>query len=237
MRGSPPTPAAGDGRAGAQRGGEVLRDAGIKGGMRDAYAVFDDSGHRRWRQRLACAARLAAKGRKVTLLEAAETVRGRGGEREFAPGSAPALAHLTQGWTRMARRPCLPPGAGDHRPPVGPIRLVVRGGRPPAPMRLWRRCTASFRISPGAAPFRQMRPIRLAGENRFLGWRGMGWASAHWAGRLRNCRGWRQINVHDAAEDELTDDGQRFWPSRHAGAWLGALAELDPLPFDRPARG
>ncbi|MGB4828695.1 MAG: FAD-dependent oxidoreductase, partial [Paracoccaceae bacterium] len=47
---------------------------------------------------LACAARLASKGRKVVVLEASGAVGGGAGEREFAPGfRAPGLAHLTQG--------------------------------------------------------------------------------------------------------------------------------------------
>ena len=47
---------------------------------------------------LAAAARLAAKGRRNVLLEAAETPGGGAGTREFAPGyNAPALAHTTRG--------------------------------------------------------------------------------------------------------------------------------------------
>ena len=47
---------------------------------------------------LACAARLAAKGRKVVLLEAGSAAGGGAGLVEFTPGyHAPALAHTTQG--------------------------------------------------------------------------------------------------------------------------------------------
>ena len=47
---------------------------------------------------LACAARLPQKGRRVLLLEAAQTPGGGAGTREFAPGyHAPALAHTTRG--------------------------------------------------------------------------------------------------------------------------------------------
>ena len=47
---------------------------------------------------LACAARLAAKGRHALLLESTNTPGGGAGTCEFAPGyHAPTLAHTTRG--------------------------------------------------------------------------------------------------------------------------------------------
>ncbi len=200
---------------------------------------------------LACAARLAAKGRKVTLLEAADTVGGGAGAREFAPGyRAPALAHLTQGLDpRMAAGMDLVRHGLEFHPGLattvlsGGDPLVVRGGTAEGPdasafAALHAKLSAFARV---LAPFRQLTAPRLGAGNR-------------WGGFLRHGLGVRAlgrddfrellrmilINVHDVAEDELTDDRLKGLLAFDAtlGAWLGPRSPNSLILYlDRLARG
>ena len=201
---------------------------------------------------LACAARLAAKGRKVTLLEAGATVGGGAGEREFAPGyRAPALAHLTQGLdARVAEGMALERHGLAFHPALattvlsgGADPLVVRGGKTSGPdaaawEALHRKLSGFARV---LAPFRQMRPVRLAGENRLLGLARQG-LGIRALGRddFRELLRMVLINVHDVAEDELTDDRLKGLLAFDAtlGAWLGPRSPNSLILYlDRLARG
>ena len=200
---------------------------------------------------LACAARLAAKGRKVVLLEAAATVGGGAGEREFAPGfRAPGLAHLTQGLdTRLVAGMDLQRHGLAFHPGLattvlsGGEPLVVQGGRTDGPdaaafAALHAKLASFARV---LAPFRQMTAPHLGGGNR-------------WGGFLRHGLGVRAlgrddfrellrmilINVHDVAEDELTDDRLKGLLAFDAtlGAWLGPRSPNSLILYlDRLARG
>jgi phytoene dehydrogenase-like protein len=201
---------------------------------------------------LACAARLAAKGRKVTLLEAAATVGGGAGEREFAPGyRAPALAHLTQGLDSrlvegmglerlgLAFHPALSTTvlSGELAP------LVVKGAKTAGPdaaawQELHRKLSDFARV---LAPFRQMRPVKLAGETRLmalakhgLGLRRLGKAD------FRELLRMVLINVYDVAEDELTDNRLKavLCFDSTLGAWLGPRSPNSLILYlDRLSRG
>ncbi len=186
---------------------------------------------------LACAARLAQKGRRVTLLEA-EPEPG-GGARalaDIAPGwPAPALAHLVRHIDPRVEaamdlsRHGLDWVAADLPTtilsPEGP--LTLRGdqaeGADAAAWKALHRRLMSFAAA--LEPFRQMTPPRLAGS-------GNAW------GRLgRNALGLRRlgtaefreflrmilINAHDVAQDELTDPRLRAALCFDAtlGAWAG----------------
>lgn len=200
---------------------------------------------------LACAARLAAKGRKVALLEAADAVGGGAGEREFAPGfRAPALAHLTQGLdprlvagTDLARHGLAFHPALATTVLSGGDPLVVRAGRTEGPdavefAALHAKLSSFARV---LGPFRQMTAPRLGGGNR-------------WGGLLRHGFGVRAlgkadfrellrmvlINVHDAGADELTDDRLKGLLAFDAtlGAWLGPRSPNSLILYlDRLARG
>ena len=77
---------------------------------------------------LACAARLAANGCRVTLLEAGEVAGGGAGVRAFAPGYlAPALAHVTRGMDArvMAGMSLERHGLGFH--PALPTTILAAG--------------------------------------------------------------------------------------------------------------
>ena len=201
---------------------------------------------------LACAARLAAKGRKVTLLEAAPTVGGGAGEREFAPGyRAPALAHLTQGLdARMVEGMGLERhGLGFHPALATTVLsgkadpLVVKGGRTTGPDAVaWEALSAKLSgFARVLSPFRQMRPVRLAGENRLLGLarHGLG-IRALGKDDFRELLRMVLINVHDVAEDELTDDRLKGLLAFDAtlGAWLGPRSPNSLILYlDRLARG
>jgi phytoene dehydrogenase-like protein len=201
---------------------------------------------------LACAARLAAKGRKVTLLEASEVVGGGAGERDFAPGyHAPALAHLTQGLdTRVVEAMALDRHGLAFHPALATTvlsgeaeSLTVRGGKTSgvdaaAWEALHRKLSAFARV---LAPFRQMRPVRLAGENRLFGLarQGLG-IRALGKDDFRELLRMVLINVHDVAEDELSDDRLKGLLAFDAtlGAWLGPRSPNSLILYlDRLARG
>lgn len=200
---------------------------------------------------LACAARLAAKGRKVVVLEASGAVGGGAGEREFAPGfRAPGLAHLTQGLdARMvAGMRLLGHGLAFHPPLATTVLsagkpLVVKGGQADGPdaaafAALHAKLSAFARV---LAPFRQMTAPRLGGGNRWGGFlrHGLG-VRALGKGDFRELLRMILINVHDVAEDELTDDRLKGLLAFDAtlGAWLGPRSPNSlVLYLDRLARG
>ncbi|GAB1362189.1 NAD(P)/FAD-dependent oxidoreductase [Rhodobacter sp.] len=201
---------------------------------------------------LACAARLAAKGCKVTLVEAAQAVGGGAGEREFAPGyRAPALAHLTQGLdARMAEGMGLERHGLAFHPPLATTvlagvsdPLVVKGGKTSGPdadawAALHRKLADFARV---LAPFRQMRPVKLAGENRLFGLakNGLG-IRALGKDDFRELLRMVLINAYDVAVDELTDDRLQALLSFDStlGAWLGPRSPNSLILYlDRLSRG
>jgi phytoene dehydrogenase-like protein len=185
---------------------------------------------------LACAARLAATGRRVVLFEGQGRLGGGAGETEPAPGyRAPALAHTTQGLDPrllaglgldrhgLAFHPALATTALD---PAGAHR-TVRGGTASGPdaaafAALHRKLSG---FAQALAPFRALTPPRLAA-------RGNDWGPLARAGLgLRRMGGaeFREflrmilINIHDVVQDDLTDDRLRGLIAFDAtlGSWLG----------------
>lgn len=201
---------------------------------------------------LGCAARLAGTGRRVVLLEAGARVGGGAGTREIAPGfHAPALAHLTQGLDpRMAAELALDHhGLGFH-PPLRTTalsatgdHLVVAADRAAGPdAAAWAMLHEKLSgFARALAPFRRMTPPRLAGRQRWLplarealGLRALGREG------LRELMRMILINVHDVAEDELTDDRLKGLLAFDAtlGAWLGPRSPNSLILYlDRLARG
>jgi len=185
---------------------------------------------------LACAARLAGKGRRVLLLEAKAQPGGGAGTVEFAPGfHVPALAQTTQGLDPrvmagmglerhgLAFHPALTTMAlsatGDH--------LTVSGGRAGGPdaeafAALHRKLADFARV---LAPFRGIAPPRLTNKGnewgklaRYgLGIRTLGQAD------FREFLRMILINVYDVVQDELTDDRLKGLIAFDTtlGSWLG----------------
>ncbi len=185
---------------------------------------------------LACAHRLASKGRKVTLIEAEATPGG--GARalpELVPGLTPSLAHLV--WQLDPRveaamdltRHGLSWAATDI--PTTVIapggNLVIRGAFTEGPDAAAWRALHQRLMSFAAAlePFRRMAPPRLQA------------AGNSWGKLAKNLIGIRAlgtkdfrellrvilINAHDVAQDELTDPRLRAALCFDAvlGAWAG----------------
>ena len=183
---------------------------------------------------LACAARLALKGCRVTLLEAGEVAGGGAGVREFAPGYfAPALAHTTRGVDArvMAGIGLEGHGLGFHpalstsvlgADPLSVMRGKTTGPDAVAYAALMAKLGEFARV---LAPFRGLTPPRLtASGNEWgklarlgLGIRALGRAD------FREFLRMILINVADVAEDELTDDRLKGLLAFDAtlGAWLG----------------
>lgn len=200
---------------------------------------------------LACAARLARSGRKVVLLERSATLGGGAGEREFAPDHrSPALAHLTQGLDDrvIAGMELERHGLAFHPPLATTVfsegeALRVEGGETSGPdadtwAALHRKLSSFAKV---LAPFRQMRPVKLAAEARLwslarhgLGIRGLGRADFRELLRLV------LINVYDVAEDELTDPRLKalLCFDSTLGAWMGPRSPNSLILYlDRLARG
>ncbi len=178
---------------------------------------------------LACAARLAGQGHRVTLVEAAS-----------APGGAMALAHLTPGIDpRVAKDMDLARHGLTFHPELAATllsqnspHLTVRGGEAsggdldPTEVAAFRNLHKRLsRFAAALAPFRAMTPPRLAAKGNEwgklarlgLGLRAMGKAD------FREFLRMILINAHDAATDELTDDRLRGLIAFDAtlGGWLG----------------
>ncbi|HUF87633.1 MAG TPA: NAD(P)/FAD-dependent oxidoreductase [Thermohalobaculum sp.] len=183
---------------------------------------------------LACAARLAMKGCRVTLLEAGEVAGGGAGMREFAPGYfAPSLAHTTRG---VDARVMAGMGLDRHGPEFHPaLPTTVLGADPLSVLRgkttgpdaeafatLMTKLGEFARV---LAPFRGLTPPRLTSAGNEwgklarlgLGIRALGKAD------FREFLRMILINVADVAEDELTDDRLKGLLAFDAtlGAWLG----------------
>ena len=165
---------------------------------------------------LACATRLAAKGRRVIVVEAAEIPGGGAGTREFAPGyHAPALAHTTRGIDpRVMAGMDLERHGLTYHPALtttvlGPEPLTVKraatcGPDAKAYTALHAKLSAFARV---LAPFRALTPPRLTTQNDWprlarlgLGIRALG------RDDFREFLRMILINIADVAEDELTDD-------------------------------
>ena len=166
---------------------------------------------------LACAARLAMKGARVTLLESGPVCGGGAAAREFAPGYfAPALAHTTRG---IDGRVMAGMGLERHGLRFHPALSTVVLGADPLTV------TRGNTSGPDAvayaalldklgefarvlAPFRRLTPPRLTSSGNEwgrlarlgLGIRALGKAD------FREFLRMILINVADVAEDELTDD-------------------------------
>lgn len=178
---------------------------------------------------LACAARLAGGGMKVTLVDAGAT-----------PGGAMALAHLTPGLDArvLAGMDLARHGLSFHAPLATTVldakgrHLTVAGGKvtgadlPPGEAEAFQRLhTQLSRFAAALAPFRAMTPPRLTAKGNEwgrlaklgLGIRAMGKAD------FREFLRMILINAHDVATDELTDDRLKGLIAFDAtlGAWLG----------------
>lgn len=186
---------------------------------------------------LACAARLAQGGRRVTVLEA-EDMPG-GGARalhDIAPGyRSPALAHLVRHIDPRVEAALDLPRHGlewaDADLPTTVLspsgNLTLRGGQAEGPdAAVWPALHERlFGFAAALEPFRRMIPPRLAGTGN------------PWARLARNMIGLRAlgqrefrellrvilINAHDVAQDELTDPRLRAALCFDAtlGAWAG----------------
>ncbi len=207
---------------------------------------------------LACAARLARSGRRVTVVEAADSPGGMASARGFAPGyRATTLAHLTQGIDgRVADALRLTRHGLAFHPPLattllddGGRHLLVRAGEvsgdlgagQAAAFAMLHRRLAAFAGT--LAPLRQMPPPRPArsGDNDLarlarlaLGLRRLG------RGELRELMRLMLTNIADFAEDELADDRLRGLLAFDAtlGAWLGPRSPNSFILFlDRLAQG
>ena len=185
---------------------------------------------------LACAARLATKGRKVVLLEASALPGGGAASHEFHPGfHAPSLAHTTMGIDPrvmqgmslsqhgLAFHPALSTTSlatnGDHRVVKS---AVASGPDAVAYAALHHKLTDFARV---LAPFRMMTPPRLTPSGN------------EWGKLIRHGLGIRAlgrddfreflrmilINIYDVAVDELTDLRLQGLLAFDAtlGSWLG----------------
>ena len=183
---------------------------------------------------LACAARLAAKGRRTVLLEAAENPGGGAATREFAPGyHAPALAHTTRGIDpRVLSGMDLERHGLTFHPALtttilGPDPLTVKRAATSGPdakafAALHAKLSDFARV---LAPFRALTPPRLTTKGQEwtrlarlgLGIRALG------RDDFREFLRMILINIADVAEDELTDDRLRGLLALDAtlGAWAG----------------
>jgi len=185
---------------------------------------------------LACAARLAGKGRRVMVLESKALAGGGSGTVNFAPGyHAPALAHTTQGLDArmMAGMDLARHGLAFH-PPLSSTalsadgdHLMVLGGMSTGPdaaafAALHHKLSDFARV---LAPFRTLSPPRLTAKGNdwgklarhAIGIRALGRAD------FREFLRMILINVHDVVQDELTDarlQGLIAFDTT-LGSWLG----------------
>lgn len=188
---------------------------------------------------LACAARLAKSGRRVTLLEAGEICGGGATTVEFAPGyRVSGLAHLV---TTLDRRVMSEMKLAQHglayaeadmaTTALGPIPLTMRRGETAdlgaADTRAWEALHKRLdRYAGLLAPFREMTPPRLSrkGGNDLKGLARMG-LDLRRLGKAETRELLRVflINVADLLEDDLMDDRLIGLVAFDAtlGSWLG----------------
>ncbi|MFZ2103055.1 MAG: FAD-dependent oxidoreductase, partial [Oricola sp.] len=194
---------------------------------------------------LACAARLAQSGRKVTVLEATTTPGGGAQTVEFAPGyRVSGLAHIVNmldarvaakmdlsrhglEWASTALSSTALDADGSHLVLEGAAGQTVRGNLSPEDAVAWQALRERlFAFSGALAPFREMAPPRISrnGGNEYLkqarlgmGLRGLG------RDRFREFLRVILINVADVLEDDLTDDRLMGLLAFDTvlGAWLG----------------
>ena len=184
---------------------------------------------------LACAARMAGKGRRVILLEAGTAPGGGAGTVDVAPGyHAPALAHTTQGLDPrvmagldLARHGLAFQSLSTTALSADGNHLTVRGGKATGPdaaafAALHHKLSDFARV---LAPFRSLTPPHLT--NRGNEW---GKLARHAIGiRALGRADFREflrmilINIHDVVQDDLTDDRLRGLLAFDAtlGSWLG----------------
>ena len=183
---------------------------------------------------LACAARLAAKGRRTVLLEAAAAAGGGAQTREFAPGyHAPALAHTTRGLDPrvMAGMDLGRHGLSFHpaltTTVLGPSPLTVQRASTSGPdatafAALHAKLSAFARV---LAPFRALTPPRLTTKGNEWGRLARLGLGIRALGRddFREFLRMILINIADVVEDDLTDDRLRGLLAFDAtlGAWAG----------------
>lgn len=194
---------------------------------------------------LACAARLARKGRRVLVLEASAIAGGGAAGSEFAPGfHSPGLAHiahmidprvadilsldrhgLSYHTTNLASTALS--ATGDHLRLDGAFGAKLVGTVSDADRAAWAELRARLmRFAAALAPFRGLTPPRLARA-----------AGNDWTALARLGLGVRRlgktdfreflrtflINVWDVLNDELTDDRLKGLVAFDAtlGSWLG----------------
>jgi phytoene dehydrogenase-like protein len=198
---------------------------------------------------LACAARLAKSGRRVTLLEASETCGGGASTVEFAPGyRVSGLAHVLNmldrrvaGELQLSRHGLSLAEADMATTALGPRPLTMRGGRAEgleaadalAWDELYRRLD---RFAGLLAPFREMTPPRLSRKagNDLKGLARMG-LDLRRLGKAETRELLRVflINVADLLEDDLSDDRLKGLVAFDAtlGSWLGPRSPNSLLPL------
>lgn len=177
---------------------------------------------------LACAARLAQAGRKVTLLEAGAAPGGGAATVEFAPGyRVSGLAHLLNLLdTRVIEGMNLPrhglayaatdlsttalSTSGQHLGMEGPFAARLSGSISPTDAKAWAELRARLMLFAGAlAPFKAMTPPRIArdGGNEWLKLGKLG-LDVRRMGKdeFREFLRMILINVADVLEDDLDDD-------------------------------
>ena len=184
---------------------------------------------------LACAARLAGKGRKVMLLEAGAVAGGGAGTVDVAPGyHAPALAHTTQGLDPrvmagldLARHGLAFQSLSTTALSAEGSHLTVQGGKATGPdaaafAALHHKLSDFARV---LAPFRSLTPPHLTNRGNewgklarhVLGIRALGRAD------FREFLRMILINIHDVVQDDLSDARLQGLLAFDAtlGSWLG----------------
>lgn len=179
---------------------------------------------------LACATRLAQKGARVTLLDALPHPGGGAAPRDFAPGFATTLAHLTRGLDARVAKGMDLARHGLTMVPLpttllGPDPLTLNRGQSstqdPDFAALHRRLTEFARV---LAPLRAMTAPTLGQGNDWLRLARLG-LGIRALGRTEFRALLRLIlsNAADLAEDELTDPRLQAYLAFEAtlGAWAG----------------
>lgn len=194
---------------------------------------------------LACAARLAAAGHRVTVLEAEAATGGAARGWDFAPGyRTPGLAHVLHlldrrvidgmGLARHGFTLAAPnlntvslSATGDHLTLTGPFARSIEGTLAPADREAWAMLRERLlRFAAVLGPFKAMTPPRLA---RGAGGDLTGLARQALSVRMLGRDEFREflrmllINVWDVLEDELADDRLKGAIAFDAtlGTWLG----------------
>lgn len=198
---------------------------------------------------LACAARLAKSGRRVTVVEAGDSCGGGATTVEFAPGyRVSGLAHLV---TTLDRRVASEMKLSDHglvwaetdmaTTALGDRPLTMKRGETAdldaGEARAWGTLHKRLdRYAALLAPFREMTPPRLSrkGGNDFKALARMGLDLRRMGkDEMRELLRVFLINVADLLEDDLTDDRLMGLVAFDAmlGSWLGPRSPNSLLPL------